>query len=74
MHLFRILPVLSLLLAARASHVNTREPIVHPLDVRDTFDVCANIINGPLVVNDPGGDPINFGYISGSPFISKVIL
>jgi hypothetical protein len=73
MHLFRILPILSLLLAARASHVDTREPIPHPLDVRDTFDICANI-DAALIVPSPVGNLIDFGIISGSPFISKVIL
>jgi len=64
MHLFRILPVLSLFLGARASHVDTREPIPHPLDVRDTFDVCANI-NAELIIPDLVGKPVDFGLITG---------
>ena len=42
MRLFRALPVLSLLFGARASFLDSRQPIPHRLDVRDTPDVCVN--------------------------------
>ena len=38
---FRALPALSLLLGARASFLDSRQPVSHRLDVRDTPDVCA---------------------------------
>lgn len=74
MHIFHIIPVLSLLLVARASHVNTWEPIPHPLEARDTvtFDVCANI-NADLIIPIQGSDVVDAGLISGSNFISKVM-
>ena len=45
MQLFHFLPVLSLLLRARASSLDSREPAPHHLDVRDTSDVCA-VVSG----------------------------
>ena len=49
MHLFPLLPVLSLLLGTRASSHNPREPVLHRLDVRDPFvDVCASIAVGEI--------------------------
>ena len=43
MRLYRSLPVLSLLLRARAFSLDSRQSVPHRLDVRDTPDVCANI-------------------------------
>ncbi|KAH8987195.1 hypothetical protein EDB92DRAFT_1818040 [Lactarius akahatsu] len=51
MRLFRALPVLSLLVGARASSLQSREPDAHPLDARDLLDVCASV-NAELVVPD----------------------
>ena len=73
MHLFRILPVLSLLLGIRASHIDSREPVPHPLDARDTFDVCANI-NAELIIPVQGGKTVDVGWIRGQFFISNVML
>jgi hypothetical protein len=41
MRLFRALPALSLLLGARASFLDSHQPVPHRLEVRDTPDVCA---------------------------------
>lgn len=73
MHPFHILPFLSLLLGVRGSHVDPREPIPHPLDARDTFDVCANI-NAELIIPIPGGKTVDIGFISGSTATTKVML
>jgi len=43
MYLHRVLPILGLLLGARASSLDLRDPVPHRLDVRDTPDVCATI-------------------------------
>ena len=43
MRLFGALPVLSLLLRARAFSLDSRQSVPHRLDVRDTTDVCATI-------------------------------
>ena len=48
MRLFRALSALSLLLGARASFLDSRQPVPHRLDVRDTPDVCAD---GPFSVS-----------------------
>ncbi|KAH9994315.1 hypothetical protein BJV74DRAFT_351374 [Russula compacta] len=50
MHLFLALPVLNLLFGARASLLDSRSPAPHPLDVRDTVDVCGliDVQGGPL--------------------------
>jgi hypothetical protein len=40
MRLFRFLPALGLLLGARASSLDMREPEPHRYDVRDLLDVC----------------------------------
>jgi hypothetical protein len=53
MRLFRALPALSLLLGARASFLDSRQPVPHRLEVRDTPDVCAA---GPF--NIPQTSPI----------------
>lgn len=49
MRLFRhgALPTLSLLLGVRASFLDSRQPVPHRLDVRDTPDVCGG---GPFIV------------------------
>jgi hypothetical protein len=65
MHPFRLLPVLSLLFGARASNVDSRNAVPHPLDVRDTVDVCATVDTG-LVVPNFLGKMTNVGYISAS--------
>ena len=49
MRLFLFLPVLSLLLRARASSFDSRGPAPHHLDIRDTSDVCA-VVSGNVVV------------------------
>ena len=41
MHLFRVLPFLSLLFGASASSLDSRRPDAHPLDARDVSNVCA---------------------------------
>jgi hypothetical protein len=51
MHLFRILPILSLLFGAHASSLDPRRPDAHPLDARDLSDVCGSL-NTELVVPD----------------------
>jgi len=69
MRLFRILPVLSLLFGAQASHVDMREPAPHPLDVRATLDVCANInteLQVPIL-----GKVISVGHISTLKFTQR---
>ena len=43
MRLFGALPILSLLLRARAFSLDSRQSVPHRLDVRDTPDVCATI-------------------------------
>ena len=69
MRLFRILPVLSLLFGAQASHVNVREPAPHPLDIRATLDVCANV-NTALQVTVLG-KVVTVGHISTSSFAQR---
>ena len=54
MRLFHFLPVLRLLLRARASSFDSREPAPHRLDVRDTSDVCT-IVSGTVPYNDGPG-------------------
>ena len=51
MRFFTVLPVLSLLLGARAHSLDSRDPVPHRLDVRDTLDVCGSL-NTELVVPD----------------------
>ena len=54
MHLFRVLPVLSLLLGACASSLDSRQPVPHQLDVRDTPDVCATVDVDFFEIGDTG--------------------
>ncbi|KAH9980421.1 hypothetical protein BJV74DRAFT_109935 [Russula compacta] len=56
MRLFPVLPLLSLLfgVGARASSLDSRAPVPHPLDVRDLSDVCASL-DTELVVPDALG-------------------
>ena len=51
MRLFRVLPLLSLLLGGCASSLDSRSPAPHPLDARALIDVCASI-NANLNVPD----------------------
>jgi hypothetical protein len=67
MLLFRVLPVLSLLLGARASSLDWRDPAPHRLDVRDTPDVCGSV-NSEIVVPDLLGILTAVGVIGGSTF------
>jgi hypothetical protein len=68
MRLFHVLPVLSVLLGARAFSLDSRGSAPHRLDMRSTTDVCASLINVPLEVTLPGGRPFNAGLIGGSAF------
>ena len=43
MRLFHGLPILSFLLGAGASSLDSRAPNAHPLDARDVLDICAYI-------------------------------
>ena len=72
MHLFRILPVLSLLFGARASYLDSRGAVPHPLDVRDAADVCGTV-NAELVVHDKGV-PTPVGAIGVSTFVLNFML
>jgi hypothetical protein len=67
MRLFRVLPVLSLLLVARASSLDSRGQASHPLDARDLLDVCV-FLNAELAVPDDQGLLSAFGLISESAF------
>lgn len=49
MRLVRVLPILSFLLGASASSLDTRHPHAHPLDAHDVSDVCA-YVNSDLEV------------------------
>ena len=49
MRLFGVLPVLSLLLDARATFLDLRQPAPHRLDVRDTSDTCAALDENLLI-------------------------
>ena len=69
MRFFRVLPVLSLLLGARASSLDPREPAAHRLDVRDTNDICANL-DAQLVVPNAQGVKTAVGTVGGSTFSS----
>ncbi len=73
MHLFRILPVLSLLFGARASYLDSRGAVPHPLDVRDAADVCATV-NAELVVPNKQGVPTPVGAIGVSTVVLKFML
>ena len=67
MRFFTVLPVLSLLLGARAHSFDPRNPAPHRLDVRDTPDVCASL-DIELVVPDILGILTAVGVISESTF------
>ncbi len=69
MRLFRVLPVLGLLLEARASSLDSRQPGPHPLDVRDLSDVCAPL-EGKYIVSNGQGLTLDFGGIGESSFSS----
>jgi hypothetical protein len=43
MRIFHVLPIFGLLFGASASSLDSRAPVAHPLDARDTLDVCAPI-------------------------------
>ena len=73
MHPFCLLPVLSLLFGVRASNVESRNAVPHPLDVRDTVDVCATL-DTDLVVPDFLGRMTGVGSISASTFVLKFTL
>lgn len=68
MRLFRVLPLLSLLfgVGVRASSLDSRAPVPHPLDVRDLADVCASL-DTELVVPDVLGILTAVGIIGGAP-------
>ena len=53
-----VLPVLSLLLGARASSLGWRDPAPHRLDVRDTSGVCT-FVNTELIVSATSGSTTN---------------
>jgi hypothetical protein len=43
MRIFHVLSILSVLFRASASSLDSRAPVAHPLDARDTLDACAPI-------------------------------
>jgi hypothetical protein len=73
MRLFHVLPALSLLLEARASSLDSRQPGPHPLDARDLSDVCAPL-EGEFMVSNGQGLKVDFGAIGESAFSSFKVL
>jgi hypothetical protein len=73
MHPVRILQILSLLFGARASYVDSRGAVPHPLDVRDITDVCATV-DTELVVPNLLGILTAVGVIGASTSVSKFML
>ena len=63
MRLFHFLPVLGLLLRARASSFDSREPAPHRLDVRDTSDVCA-VVTGTYLYGGFSSSLRSIGVLS----------
>ncbi|KAI0048159.1 hypothetical protein FA95DRAFT_1491411 [Auriscalpium vulgare] len=60
MRIFRVLPALALFAGARASSLDGRAPVAHPLDTRDVLDICAAIdveltVPGILGISIPVG-------------------
>jgi hypothetical protein len=69
MRFFRVLPALSLLLGARASSLDSREPAPHRLDTRALLDVCVSI-NADLVVPNALGILTAVGLLGAPRFPS----